>query len=524
MEAPRCTRCGQVQSVQSEFCFRCGNRIFEGTPAEPPQPARTGPLPRDTDEAFSLEDGLGARETGAPLPPAAEPRRDMVEVTVPDWLVADWAAPVALAVSATLFGLIANYLLEIFIVLSSVIGTDSVAWGDAAGQPLVLWAGFHGAIRGFSLSVTGFAWILFASIVGLRFARSLVPGVSVVASSDRATIVARAVKAGVVTVGIIIVISRVAAALVDPLEPGSFFFGDRAFFGSANTFGAIFIGFSAGALGALIALAREGGLTLETLTGVRLDRQPALLGPAWAGAKRTLLIGVVGMAVFFYVAQIVDVAGFESGPGGRDVFALALAFIPWILFWGLLDIGGIMLLNAMRFFISEPDVLLTGRPGWVYFGVVIAAAAFFLGGLAAARARRANDGPTALKTAVSPALIVTPVLFVASWFWASSEGGEIVGSAVLLPLLWTVVLAGGGLYWANQAGLSPAISVRTSSAASRARPPATPPLAAAPSPGGPAQTSSAGAPASAVAYCSRCGAAVSADARFCSRCGAPVNP
>jgi hypothetical protein len=224
------------------------------------------------------------------------------------------------------------------------------------------------------------------------------------------------------------------------------------------------------------------------------------------------VIGIFGMAAFAYLATVIDVV--NGHPEAKTVGALTLVWISWFFIRAVLDVGALFLINSMRFFVGQ-GALPSGKPGWIYLSAIIAFAAFFVGGLRAARVRRPDDAAGAARAAVSTLVFVVPILFVISLFWSQQTGDDVIAAALLLPIVWGAASALGGLYHANQASLPPGILFVTAS-----RPAATPP----PQPEPPA-TIEPPAPTAKPAKrasrsrCPNCGAGVATDATFCSACG-----
>lgn len=484
MEAVACPRCGTLNPPGAKFCAQCAT-----------------PLPRAADA------------TTVQMPAAPAPQ---TVVIVPAWLTRDWGVPIALAIAASVIGILINYVVQIFVVIGALISSGSdVAWNDLLLQPIVVWSGFHGAIKGFSVLVTGLIWILVAFTVARRFLTARLHLLRDAPPPDRTAIGTRALKTGFAYMLVVVVVSSVITGLTDDGRASPLFtFGGAGLtsgLGTVNVAGAILAGFTIGAMAALAALTRAATMPLAMLLGLRTPWSlPAWWAAALAGARRTLVIGIVGMALFSYGALLILVS--DRGGSAQSIASFAFASISWVLLWSVIDVGGIFFVNGMRFFIDEPAPVLFGKPGWIYTSVLIVAAAFFLGGLRAARLRQPSDGVGAARAAASILVLVIPCLFVGSLFWQSESGDDIIASALLLPVLWGAVAVLGGLYHANQAGLPPGVVVQTSPSPS-------------PSPPEPIVAPSSVPAAKPVAKrttptaCPNCSEPVAPNATFCSACG-----
>jgi hypothetical protein len=426
-------------------------------------------------------------------------------LVVPRWLVGDWVEPAALALGAAGVTLVAQYAVGLVFALGVVVGAEAgqaVPWGDLFRVPILIWLGFHGGIAGISLTVTGLSWVAVGFLVaGNRLAKG-----SVRPEGTTALVVA-SLKTAVVYSLTVIVVAVVLAATSERL-PAVFPAGLRptALLPSfeANLAEAWPVAFLLSSILAAFLLFRRSGTRVTRPLELGWISE-ARLKSSWSASRRVLLYGVFGAAAFSYVASVVDWATLEFGPTGSTLLGLALTQLPTMLVWSVIDLGVVEFIEAMGFFAGEPAVVPSGKPLWVYLGVLVPVVAYFAGGIVAARARRPTDLVVSARVGWSVSLLVAPLLFLAALFQLDLEGGGLAVAALLLPVAWGLVAGAGGVYHARQAGLPTGFRIQVAAGS-----PALTPI--------PAVRTSTGA----VQTCPECGTSCSPAAEYCHSCGSPL--
>lgn len=471
-----CPECGAIVEQGDEYCTACGHDL--GVEAEP-EPA-VGGSPSGGEGAVSQSGATGAAATGPPPPPPpppptgeapaapsagagvaeppkpSKPKAPAMVVPVPKWLAEDWAPAVTFAAGALIAGLVLQYLTGILMVLIQVLVGDGVAWGATLKAPAVQFLALHGPMEGIGLWVTGLAWL------GLAFwisARTFAPEESIGGETmprRRGLFLVKAAITYIVPVGI-------AVAIVDPTSyPVPLSVGIAGAFGQPSAAGwnvaeTFTLGLVAALLLSTLVLARRTGTSPAGFLGLHVPETPRWTAAAFAGARRAVLLAYGLLLALVVIGTLAEALGEDAG--FRLWLAFALVVLLAAVLWAALDVATVLMVYAMRFFAGDELVAVGGKPGWIYFGIAIVAAAFFVGGLRGAE----RYGAVTPQQAVFAGALVGPavgvVVFVFTWF-AIGAGGEITGPGLLLPVLWSPVSALGGFAYARRRGLASGIRFR----------------------------------------------------------------
>jgi hypothetical protein len=423
-----CPECGTSVEDTDRFCVNCGHQL-EGT--EPTAAGKGSEKATPEAEAEAL----------------AEPW----VITVPAWLGRDWLAAVRFAGAALVIGVALQYAVLLLLILAHTIAGFDVTWDNQLDRvPIHVFLGFHGPLGEIGLWATGLLWLGIGFHLGGRIGR---PESAFDDEAPRWRWVVLALKTAVaymVPVGVLL-------ALLEPTDYLEWLF-PMGFVGDAigNTDWNIAAGVALGLLVAFVAAAwvtaRRRGSSPPEFYGLVRSEPPRWLTAAWAGAKRTILVMLAGVLVFFIVGELIDI--YSDVSEFRVWLGLVLAVLVGTVLWAGIDVALIFALMTMRFFLGDDPVVAGGRPGWMWAAVAVVVIAFVLGGMKGAERFGASTPREALVAGLTSGALVAVALFVVSWFAFNPFDGEVITGPVLgLGLLWSVGSGIGGLVQASRSGL-----------------------------------------------------------------------
>jgi hypothetical protein len=376
-------------------------------------------------------------------------------ISVPNWLGRDWRTAFRFGGAALVTGVAIQYAILLLLVLAHAVAGFDITWDNQLDRvPVHVFLSLHGPLGGVGLWATGIAWISIAFYAGGRLAR---PERSMPDDAPRWRRLALPLKTAVVYM----VPVAVLIAVLEPTDYLDWLF-PMGFIGEAigntdwNLAAGIALGLFVSFIAASWVMAHRSAISLSGLYGVTEKEAPAWLGAAWAGAKRTLLIGVPLVLAFFVIGELIDILGDDLE--FRVWLGLVLAVAAGTVLWIGIDVGVVFLIMTMRFFLGDDTVVAGGRPGWMWAAVAIVVVAFVFGGMRAAARYEASSAPGALAVGMLAGAFVGVALFVLSWFALNPFPDEVItGPALGLPILWSVASGIGGLIYARRRGLFGAI-------------------------------------------------------------------
>jgi hypothetical protein len=378
---------------------------------------------------------------------------------VPAWVSSDWMLSLRVA-GLGLVGLLAGGVVITLVALFATMagpGLDFVDWGAIAIAPLLVALGWLGAGAGDPLLLTGALYTFLAFRFAARTAEAEVRQVL----SDRIRSFAAAGKVGLVMSGLVLTASILLNSFADRLlrnVPVSA--APNALDLTALVFYSLFVG----SVLALLALLAVGRLSLVGLLGLR-TRTPRIVSLGWTGARRTILIGAVGLLLLATIGSLLDTLS-NSGLGIGDAFAVLLLHIA-ILLSQWIDSALLLLLGATKFlhaggflwggYALTSDLSFGGGrqvSTWAWLSIPILIAAYVAGGIKAAKQGEPRTQAEAAKGTLLVGPFVAAISLLAAIGWAGQPFIEdIVPIAILLPTLWGAFAVAGAWLWANQQGL-----------------------------------------------------------------------
>lgn len=430
----KCPECGSDVREGDAFCGSCGAAVATGVTAPPPPPDEPTPA--------------------KPAKVKAEkPKKEGGELVVrlPDWMGEGWDAAVRLAGSALVIGLAIQIALGVVIlVLIQLVGGFDVDWGGTFRAPFDMFIAFHGPVENLGLWLTSITWIAVAFWAVKRLGR--MPEVE-------GNVWSFAWKAALVYA----IPMTILAAVVEPQAfslPATGVFGTFSGVPTNWDWAPTFFlagGVAAAASAVLVARSRPGGvLSLLRIESIEL---PPMIPAAWQGALRTLMVGFPALLGLLLIGSIIEFL--DVDPAFKDVLVFLLSLLLLAIVWAGIDAAFAFLILSMQF-LGGNGLGAGTEPFWMWGGVVIAAAAFGMGGHRAAQ----RLGPDKPETAIGVGALVGPIVGVLLFFMslaATGVGQPLGGLAFGLPLLWAAASAVGGGVWASQQGMLSSIRFESQS-------------------------------------------------------------
>ena len=412
-----------------------------------PDPRQWGPpqqRPPDGTWAGAPAQPSGSAGGHPGYPPPDQPPG---QVAVPSWLASDWPLAAQIAVLGQLILLLGMALLTVVGVLRQMadIGLDRIDWAATSVRPLVELLGLSGAGDGEPLLLTGLLYSYLAyRVIARRHPRTLA-----MLAMDKPRTFAAGVKVGLVSAALLLVIAILLNSFADQLVLRS---PSIAMTTSIDFTTLVFFTVFVGAVPAFLALLGGASLTLPRFLGLK-PTSSAMLRGGMAGARRTLLVGGASLLALSTLGNLLDQFGASTRLGdvvGGLVGTIELLAVQW------LDRAILLMLGAAKFLHDGGYLWYFGpQPeAWMWVALPVLAAAFVVGGIAAAKLAGPRTQAEAMRSSILVGPFVAAVSLLVAIGWAAQPFiVDIVPIAILLPSLWGILGVGGAWLWASQQGL-----------------------------------------------------------------------
>lgn len=390
---------------------------------------------------------------GGTHPGYPPPQQPAGQVAVPLWLASDWALATQIALLGQLLLLLGAALVTAVGVLRQIagIGLDNIDWPATSVRPLVELLGINGAGVGEPLLLTG---LLYSYLAYRTIARRHPRTLGMIAA-DRPRTFAVGVKVGLVSAAVLLVIAILLNSFADDLVLRS---PSIAMSTSIDFTAMVFFTVFVGAVPAFFAVLSGARLTLLRFLGMKPASSSMLRG-GLTGARRTLMVGGAGLLTLSTLGNLLD--RFGAGTGFGDILSdLILTIEMLAVQW--LDRAILLLLGASKFLHDGGYLWYFGldAEAWMWVALPVLAAAYVVGGIAAAKLAGPRTQAEAMRSSVLVGPFVGGFSLLVAIGWAGQAFiDDIVPIAILLPSLWGLLSVGGAWLWASQQGLPSGIVV-----------------------------------------------------------------
>ena len=380
--------------------------------------------------------------------PGGETPTEPRTVTVPDWIATDWRIAVTGAFHAVSFLVVLGFLVLIIGFLGDLIrGDGAPSLGSILITPLATALYYLGGYDGAPIMVTGVVFYFVALRWSLR--RITLP-------AERTRVVTLSPKIALSTIVMLLLIAGVAdlLSLTPARVPGSRSAPSSELL-RPDYIRIVFLLLPVTTVVAFVATAKVAHQSVAQVLG--LSKEGLTWLPAAAvGVRTALKIAVLGLIPIYalgFTLQFMSETRFDSLPATL----IELVFLVMLL--GGLDISALYGINSMAFLQVEGF----GRTlGWQWVGVLVIAAAFFFAGRRAAHEARARTMFEAISIAPLVGLLIALGATIVAIDYTTLAGAEgLVAPAMLLPIVWSLVSAGGAWYFAREQALPSGVVVST---------------------------------------------------------------